>query len=172
MWIVSPPVTTDDRWSFRGSLNYAPNGTARTGLREFTPSFITPLLRIKTIANAIPNKYKKPPDHWFLAGNLTILYGSFRDARTFKVPLNADSVYPLEPIATPFRIGFDAVDWLPDLEVQIYEWTDPLIDPVQSAIDDLRAQIDLIQSITDTNPLIPGNSDLTDTFGLPLPYIP
>ena len=146
--LASPPLTDEGRWGYRGSINYAPDGTAKKGLKILPPSFTSPLIRLKTISNAIPGKAIRPPEHWFLAGNLTILYGTWRDARTMQVSLNTDSIYPLEPVTIPFRLGFDAVDWLLSLEVQFYEWREP-INTLESQIQALSNKLDTLDfSIT------------------------
>ena len=88
---VEAPITDPSKWAFRGAIDYVPEGTNRTGLKILPASFTAPLVRIKTIANEVPGQYKRPPEHWFLAGNLTILHGAYRDVRTVKIPLNADS---------------------------------------------------------------------------------
>ena len=168
---VQAPVTDGAKWGFRGSVNYSPDGTNRTGLKILPASFTAPLVRIKTIAAEVPGKYKRPPEHWFLAGNLTIVHGTWRDARSFRVPLNANSVFPIEPIATPYQIGFDAVDWLPNLTVEIYEW----IGAYQT--DDLSQLTTVIQTINndiasiffEINYLFPsGALDLSTSSPIPL----
>ena len=141
---VQAPVTDEAKWGFRGAINYAPDGTNRTGLKILPASISAPLIRIKTIAAEVPGKYKRPPEHWFLAGNLTIVHGTWRDVRVIKIPLNCDSYYPLEPIATPYQIGFDAVDWLPSLTVEFYEW----ISEIQT-LDFVAIDLKLEQLITE-----------------------
>lgn len=137
MALILPPVTDEGRWEFRGSIDYSPNGTNQTGLRVFPPSLTRPLVRLQTIADEVPGQWKRPPDHWYLAGNLSLLHGEFRDGETYKVPLNADSVHWLNPIAYPFRVGFDAVNWLPVLKVKLYEWAEPILedDTLEAILD-------------------------------------
>ena len=147
MPLIQPPVTDEGSWGYRGSINYSPDGTARTGMKVFPPSLTSPLLRVRTVAGEVPGKWKKPPDHWYLAGNLNLVHGTFRDARVYKVPLNYDSIFWVEPIAYPYQVGFDAVDWLPVLDVKIYEWTGELLTQTQppdlSAIEDELAALGL-----------------------------
>lgn len=143
MALVLPPVTDEGQWGYRGSISYSPDGTNRTGMKVFPPSLTSPLLRVKTVAEAVPGKWKSPPEHWFLAGNLNLVHGeNWRDARQWKVPLNYDSLYWLDPIAFPYRVGFDAVDWLPVLEVKIYEWTGSLEEDPDLA--EIQAQVELL----------------------------
>lgn len=149
---ISPPITADlltdeSNWAFRAKLSYSPNGTNQTGLRLFPPSLQVPFIRLVTVAAEVPGKYKRPPDHWFLAGNLTIAHGPARDGETYKVPLNAPSYFPLSPVALPYQVGFDAVNWLPSLEVTLYEWSGELLTQTQppdlSAIEDELAALGL-----------------------------
>jgi len=160
---VDPPITDPSKWAFRGAIDYQPDGTNRTGLKILPASFATPFVRIKTIAEEVPGRYKKPPEHWFLSGNLTIVYGTFRDLRSVRIPLNADSVYSVEPIVSPFQLGFDAVDWLPSLTVEFYEWISAItiidLTSIKTLLDPIE---DAIYSIQDY--LTIGTGNLTDPY--------
>lgn len=126
-------------WRFAGSLYFA--SPKADGLAFLNYQFNSRIIQTATEATSQPGQIVRST--WRRAAYLRQLWQG-AEVSSHVVPLNGKRVFELSDLPASYTLEFEAVDWLPNLKILVWEYQD-----TSTSLETLNTQIAEIKALTE-----------------------